>query len=570
MAGLGAVVLLGIPTYMLWPRITHRYDRWSATRRVHRAAEFFAKGDFEHAALDARSALELNPLDPEATRMMARAIEAKGGATAAMQWRKRLDLMSPGDAENLLALAKDALGTGDAATAEQALGSLKPADRNGAAYHGLMAGLALGKRDTAGALAHWTEAAKLDPKEDSYRLNLAMLQAGTGSPAEREGALKVLGELSTKEGQRMAAQRALLMDAINHGEAAKAKELAKTVASDPKAVFPDKLARLSVLRTLKDPEATAYLLELRDAVVSKPAELFRLLMWMSEHDLPLMVSEWVPELPAELVEKPPVAIAVADARVRNLDWEKVENTLFSATWGEHDHIRQAYRTRALDHLGADEQAQAAGAWNAALVAAGKRGTAFEALAKMATAWGWERRAEEALWKLTATEQCPRWVREKLWSIALKRLDTQQLQALAMLMVKADPRSIVPRNDAIFLSLLLRSTGAILPAQAAALHAELPDDPNVATTYGLSLYQHDRAPEAVTLMEKFTPEQLRVPGVARYFGIFLSATDRRAEAEAFLKLGEQGVILPEETAMIARAREMASAPPGAAPPVPKKK
>jgi thioredoxin-like negative regulator of GroEL len=550
---IGAVALLILAgAALLGPRVKRRFDRWSATRHAERAAPAFAKGDFQRAALDARSALERNPRDVDAMRVMAKSVEAMG-APGALQLRQRLDSVSPGDAENTLAWAKDALAAGDGATAEEVLAKLKPAERNGAPWHDLTARIALAKRDVADAETHWMEAVKLDPKDEDYRLNLATLQVEKGSSGAREAALEILKELSTKPGKRMASLRALLGDAMKHGEGAKAKKLAETLASDPHAIFADKLTHLATLRTLKDPMGTAYLLELRDGAASKPGDLSQLLTWMNEHSLSLMVSEWAPELPPEVIAKPPVCISVTDALARNHEWERIEDTLFAASWGEYDHLRQAYRARALEHLSEEDQAKAAATWEAALLAAGNRAGALDRLAKMAMAWGWERRAEQSLWKLSATDQCPRWVRDKLFAFALKRGDTQQLHTVAKLMVNADPGSIASRNDSVFLGLLVRSTEGKLHERAEALHREVPENPSVASTYGLSLYQRDRAAEAVALMEKFTPEQLREPSAARYYGIFLSATDRRAEAAEFLKLGEKGIVLPEETALIKRAR-----------------
>ena len=562
--GAVAVLLLGIAIVLLWPRIMRRYERWSARGRVEQAADFFAKGDFEHATLNARRALQANPRDAEAARVMAKSLEAMGSPTA-IQWRRHLDSLIPGNAENTLAWAKDAMAAGDAATAEDVLGNFKPDDRNGAQYHDLMARIALGKRDAAGAEAQWEEAAKLDPKDEKYRSNLATLRVTTPSLGAREDALQVLGELSAKPETRLAALRTLVGDAMSHGDAARTRELAKTLASDPKANLPDKLARLTVLRKLQDPESAAYLLELKNGAMSKPDELYQLLMWMNEHDLALMISEWLPELPPEMIAKPPVCIAVAEARARNSEWEKIEDTLFAATWGEHDHLRQAYRARALDHL--SEPDQAAKAWEASLLAAGNRARAIETLARLTANWGWERRSEKALWKLAATDQCPRWARDRLWALALKRTDTHQLYRVAKLMMDAEPLNIVPRNDAVFLGLLTHSPEAALHEQAEALANQAPDNPNVVATFGLSLFQRGHADEAVAAMQKFTAAQLREPPAARYYGIFLSATDRRGEAAEYLKFGSEGLVLPEETALMLQAKAAASAAPDSTPPKP---
>ena len=553
---IGAVVvlLLVVGIAVLGPRGMRRYDRWSATRHVRRAAEFFAKHDFEHAALDARSALQLNPLDVEAMRVMARSVEAMH-APSAVQWRQRVDSLGGGDVENTLAWATDALAAGDADTAEAVLGKLEPVTRTGAPYHDLMARIAIGKRDTAGAETHWAEAVELDPQEQRYRLNLATLQAQSGSLAAREGALEVLTELSTTSDKRMVALRALLGAAISHRDGAKVKELADALASDPQATFADKLTRLTALRALQAPEATGLLLELRDGAMSKPGNLYALLTWMNGHDLALMVAEWAKELPPEFIAKPPVCISIAEARERGLDWERLEEMTDAGSWGEFDHLREAYLARAMEKLRDPNRAEKA--WGASLLAAGTRVDALDRLVKMALAWGWERRAEDALWKLSATNRCPRWARDKLWAIVLKRKDTVQLHRVAKLMAAADPLGIGPRNDAVFLGLLTRSTDGTLDQRAEALHKEAPDNADVAATYGLSLCQSNRTDEAIALMETIAPEQLRRPGVARYYGIFLAKAGRGGEAAEFLKLGAEGFLLPEETVLIEQAKASTS-------------
>ena len=106
----------------------------------------------------------------------------------------------------------------------------------------------------------------------------------------------------------------------------------------------------------------------------------------------------------------------------------------------------------------------------------------------------------------------------------------------------------------------RKIGGRPNEQAEALRKEAPENPNVIATCGLSLYQRDRADDAVALMQKLTPEQLRVPGAARYYGIFLSATARRTEASEYLGLGEGGFVLPEEVALIEQARTAAASAP----------
>ena len=52
--------------------------------------------------------------------------------------------------------------------------------------------------------------------------------------------------------------------------------------------------------------------------------------------------------------------------------------------------------------------------------------------------------------------------------------------------------------------------------------------------------------------KLKPEQLIEPNVAAYYGLVLVANGRAAEAGKFLQAARQAKLLPEETALLARA------------------
>jgi hypothetical protein len=55
------------------------------------------------------------------------------------------------------------------------------------------------------------------------------------------------------------------------------------------------------------------------------------------------------------------------------------------------------------------------------------------------------------------------------------------------------------------------------------------------------------------MEGLTPEQLRQPEIAAYYGIILAAAGDHARAAEFLDLGEKATLLPQEKALVEKAR-----------------
>jgi Flp pilus assembly protein TadD/DNA-directed RNA polymerase subunit RPC12/RpoP len=548
-----SVVLAGLGMLAV-PRVKHAYDRWSGERAVRRAAEALVAGDVQHAILDARRALELNPFNAEANRIIAQALES-AGSPEAQQWRRRLDAIHPGDAENLIAWSKDVLIAGYPETAGEVLEKVKQGDRNSVAYHDTAARIAIMRRDVAAAERHWKEAAVLDPKEERFTLNLAVLRRNFGEARERVEALDVLRELGEKEDVGRTAQRALLADALAQGDAARAKEAAASVASGPGAVFRDRLEHLAILRSSNDPEASRFLFELREGAKTKPDELFQLFLWMSEHDLALLVLDWLRELPPDLIAKPPVCVAVAAARVRVGDWKNLLAEVESGQWGGFEFVRLAYKARALDRL--QDPGGSETAWQGAMAASGGVRMRLEALAKLASEWRWDDRAEEALWKLTEAGIAPRWVLDALWAAAARRSDTERLRVVSKLRMDANPQSIEARNNFACLSLLSRTNESGIHDLADALYEEAPDDPHVVSTYALSLYHRGKIEAALHAMRALTPEQLHQPGTARYFGIILAAANRGTEAVGYLTLGEKGVVLPEEKTLLAQARVAAS-------------
>ena len=547
-------LLLAIAMVSMASRVKRRYDRWSASRFASRAADYCAKADYSHALLDARSALELNRLDVEAIRVIAQSLEAVGSPDA-IQWRRQFDQIQQGNAENTLAWARDAFQAGDFDVADRVLGTLKPAERENASYHDIAARIAMGKGDLRGAESHWAEAERFDPKEEQYRLNVATLRLRSRSPQARADALAALREMCDIPGKRLQALRTLLGESMDHGDGARAKELAKTLASDPQATFADQLTRLMTLRKLRAAESASFLTELRDRAASKPTELFQLFGWMNQHDLALMVVEWSSSLPQEVISKPPVCPVLAEAYDRALEWEKLQQIVEGDPWGATEFLRQAYGARVLAKL--DDAAGSTAAWEAALVLAKKSPEQLEALTRMALDWGWKQKAREVARSLSSYERCPRWVLDTLWAGSLKRGESSELYRLSNLLARADPKNIAHRNNAVFLGLLIRNKEATAHEMASALYREAPGNANVVATYGLSCFQRGRAAEAVTLMETLKPEQLHEPGTARYYGIFLAAAKKFDQARIWLEVGAKGEMLPEERALMLGAKAASS-------------
>ncbi len=542
---------------------TKYYHEWREKRNFARSANFFAAGDYKHAIIDARNALAFNSENVEALRIIAKSHEALH-STLALEWRARLGQIVPNDLENSLGWAGAAIHTGDYATADRILRGIPYTDHDTAMFHHLSAMVALQKRDAIKAEFHWSEASKLNAQDDSFKLNMATMRLKLGSSIERTTALDLLNQLRVKSTERVPAMRALLSDALRHGENAHARELALALAEEPKAPFSDKLLRLSTLRALHDPDFGIWRARLEAEAPDRPDYAYELLIWMNRNGYAKEVPALIPKIRADLVSRPPVSIAVADSYAVSQNWAELQKVLKGSKWFHMDYVRLATLAWAMDR--SDDRAGAATVWKTAMTAAEGRLDRLETLARAAISWGWDSRAEEALWSITTLSvQSPTWVLQTLWTRSLKRGDTDRLRHVARLMLQANPKSVSARNNYIFLSLLKRTEEGSPHQAAETLYKENPVNPSVISTYALSLFLLGRPRAATEIMELLPAAHLREPSIAIYYGMFLAAAKRTGKAEEYLQLGERWPLLPEEEAILDRVMQKSPAvQPGSTP------
>jgi hypothetical protein len=540
-----------------------QYQQWREKKHFERAAAYFAKGDYKHAMLDAKNALVFNWSNAEALRIMARCHEATH-PTQALEWRAKLGQIAPDDLENTLGWAAAAIQTGDYVTADRLLRGIPYTDHDTALFHHLSALVAVNRRDAAKAEFHWSEAAKLNAADDSYKLNMATVRLRLGSALERSNAIELLNELSVKSAERIPAMRALLSDALRHGERARARELAVALADEKGAPFSDKLLRLSAMREMNDPDFGIWRARLEAEIADRADFAYELLIWMNRNGFARDVPALIPKIRAEFISRPPVSIAVADSYAVSKNWPELQKALQGTNWNHLDYVRLATLSWAVDQVG--DRTSSLGIWRSAVTAAEGRLDRLETLARAAIAWGREDRAEEVLWNITALSiQSPTWVVQTLWAKSLKRGDTDRLRQLARFMLQANPKSVAARNNYIFLSLLKRTEEGSPHQAAEALYKENPVDASVVSTYALSLFLLSRPRAATEVMETLPAAKLREPSIAIYYGIFLAGAKRTLKAEEYLALGERWPLLPEEEAILERViRKPAPAQPGAAP------
>jgi hypothetical protein len=132
-------------------------------------------------------------------------------------------------------------------------------------------------------------------------------------------------------------------------------------------------------------------------------------------------------------------------------------------------------------------------------------------------------------------------------------DTQELYRVLLHLSELHPNDRPTLNNLAQISLLLNLNAERGHQLAREVHEQDPFNIHYASTYAFSLYLRDEPKKAVQLLASFPETKLRQPSIAAYFGIALAANGENGRAAEFLELGAKANLLPEERALLEKAR-----------------
>ena len=150
------------------------YRVWKQRHMLALAHGFLAKGDNRNAVLSLQQVLRVNPINLEATRLMAQLSEASR-LPSALLWRSRVVAINRDSTPDRLALAQTALLFRDYALATNALEGVNDAGKKTAVYQNLAGAVAVEANQLDDAELHFLEAARLEPTNPIPKMNLAVV-----------------------------------------------------------------------------------------------------------------------------------------------------------------------------------------------------------------------------------------------------------------------------------------------------------------------------------------------------------------------------------------------------------
>lgn len=534
----GAIVIGGL----------HFYHRWQDRHLPRVASAYLSGGDLRAASLTARRALQLNPQNPDAARVMAEIAENVADP-AALEWRKKVCQFRPDSHEDALALLRAAVRFRDLITADRTLTTMSSWAANEPDYHAGRAQAAEMHGRKQEAAQEWEKAIALAPGVSSFRTRLAILRLGIAG--QQDAARAALTELRQDERERALATRALIAASGKGDDSAKIRALAKDLQAYPEATFADRIVYLEILRQLRDPEFDPYFKEMKERAAQKADDLAALLAWAQRNDRQEEVMKFAASLPADRLQEWPVPLTRAETYALRQDWRGLEKLVSETKWGKFDFLRHAFLARALREQ--QQEAAADREWETATKDASADPGSLLLLTRAVSGWGWKNQTQDLLWALAKLPETRVDAVQELYQHYARAGDTLGLYRALGRALEIAPDDAGIQNNFAQVSLLLDLDRPRAMQLAADVDKADPANPAYVSTYAFSLYRAGKMKEALGVMSKLSDEQLRQPSVALYYGVVLAANGDRVRAREFLDLSSGAYLLPEEKTLAEKTK-----------------
>jgi tetratricopeptide (TPR) repeat protein len=475
------------------------------------------------------------------------------GSSQAVFWWRTVAQLDPGAPAHYHKWAEAGLRSGNLPMAEQALAEVPPAAKTTAAFHEIAARVALAAGKSGEAVAHFSEAVRMEPESENYRFGLATARLETTDAAAHDEARATIEKFRTVPEYRQRAHRVLIQDHFRRSEWKEGFLLAADLQATPEAAFEDRMLLLDLLRKFKRPELHSYLMDVQTVAAGKPEHAATLLTWLNQNTMALIAADWAKTLPEEIRHQFPVPPAIAEAYTNLRDWKRLKPMVVEGSWGYSEFMRLALLARVLREEG--EELASRAQWTNAIKATAQRPEALEQLTRFAAGIRWDAEATDLLWQVARGRNNPQWAIAALQKQYAAQDNARGMLNVATRRLELNPSDIAAQNDVAALSLLLDSNLERAIALARDARRKEPENPIIATTYGFAEHLAGKTEEGLKVYRALPAELLQLPSVAAYYGVLLAYGGSPEEAGKSLDLAEAGKLLPEERALVAKTRAM---------------
>jgi predicted Zn-dependent protease len=551
-------LLIGLPAVVIVVGLgAWGYRHWARTNSVRIARQWLDAGRLDRAGSAVRDALTTEPGLPDPWRLASELAWRKGNHGASVEYAKRAAAVSGYLAEDVLAWAEAAILSDDAQQAEDAEAYLDPAARQTPRALRLAGEVARrGRRfaeardDFQSALREDISAGAQSLAPDAVPLGIVSLQTGVAD--DRAKGQAILSKWASDPSWGVEALRALLADAVAHGDRKSATLWAENLRLNQRCTLGDIPVCLQALAGSDTEAYQAMLGPLEEQSRSNPTRAALLLGWLTQIGQGGEAARWGQSLDTAVARKPPVAPGIAEALRATQRWSDLQAWVGEGDWGRDLGFMQlAYGFVAARRLG--DASKADSLW-ASLRDYGISNPAHALFAgDELYAWAFPKEAAELLWSAADRADL---AYEAVGSLArlyqVQRDAEGQYRAFSRLNAMRPYDRRIANNYAYFAALTDLGSQTHVEPIAKDNFVHEPGNMAFRSTYAFVLVWSGQASRAMKLMAPVSNEWKKSPAVAFAYGAALAAMGRKEEAkEVFDSIDPRGLD-PQETDWIKAA------------------
>jgi hypothetical protein len=273
---------------------------------------------------------------------------------------------------------------------------------------------------------------------------------------------------------------------------------------------------------------------------------------MNKNGLANAALKWSEKLPVDRTDRPPVAIAVAEALAQTKNWSRLKRWSRSGSWGDDDYLRlayQAYAARRSRRTAAESEAEFDALWNSAAAAAAAQPEHKLALARLASTWNLTPEAEQLWLNVAKVPSTRREALDALYTLYRETNDLPNLRLTAEQLHEISPEEVGLAAKAARFALLLDHNAAAGRALAKQAYEKAPNDPATAVTYAFALYGIGQTAEGIKILETLSPGPLNDPHTAVYAALLYDDENQLDAADKYIAIARTGPIFPEEKQLL---------------------
>jgi tetratricopeptide (TPR) repeat protein len=527
--------LIGLPLLVLAVLGgVYGYQRWAKHNALRIARQWLDANRLDRAAAAIQDAIASEPDTPAPWHLASELAWRKGNHTVSVDYANKAAVVGEYDADLVLAWGEAAVLADDTAQARKATTYLDRAAKSTPRGERLLgelerrAGRFAAARDAFQAALDGdvAQGAQSTPMDD---VPLGIVSLQTGEAADRARGKSLLRRWSTDLDWGTEALRALLGDAVSHGDKADMVAWAQALRRHPRCTLGDVPVCLQALAEADPPTYQAVLKVLEGLNGKTAVEAAQLLGWLTRIGRPDDAVAWAQSLDPTMAKKPPVAPAVAEALRATNRWAQLKDWLSQGDWGRDVGFMQwAYGFAAARHLG--DTTGADSLWQS-LYGDGRLSAAHAFFAgDLLYGWGYPKEAEELLWLAADRPDLAYTALGTLARLYQMQRDAEgQYRAFNRLNEMRPADRDIANNLAYYAALTDAGRQVRIEQLAEDNFAHEPGNLYYRCTYAFVLVWSGQAPRAMTLLDPVSHDWKKSPAVAFAYGAALANLGRKSEA-----------------------------------------